>query len=394
MANTERSERFSRTDGTDPANGGLPRYPSAAVAERDHETAQHQTLESAPGLQDPPPTGPPASEPIPHPLEAASRPRATATVRRRARPSAGDFTSDQMLRPRAEPPHSGWRRFLYTATAGAVNLGPGPAELRERELIGSVRAPIAGCRRIAVVSRKGGVGKTTTTLNLGHTFATHRGDRVVALDGNPDAGSLGYRVRRETSNTITNLLVSRNEVSRYADIRAFTSQAPTRLEVIAADDDPRITDALQEDDYRLVVDLLEVHYNLICMDTGTGVLESASKGILQLADHLVLVTSPSLDSGRAASSTLDWLEKNGHEDLVAGAVAVINGVRSKGMVDLDRVERHFQARCRAVVRIPWDETLEAGAESSLGDMRSSTRDSYLELAAQVARGFAEPSLRA
>jgi putative peptide zinc metalloprotease protein len=86
---------------------------------------------------------------------------------------------------------------------------------------------VAGCRRIAVVSRKGG-GKTTTTLMLGHTFASLRGDRVIALDGNPDAGSLAYRVRRETSNTITGLLAHRNAINRYADIRAYTSQAPTR----------------------------------------------------------------------------------------------------------------------------------------------------------------------
>lgn len=280
---------------------------------------------------------------------------------------------------------------LFKMTGGKFNPGPSAVEVRERELIGRVRTRVEGCRRIAVVSRKGGVGKTTTTLNLGHTFAMHRGDRVIALDGNPDAGSLGYRVPRETPNTITNLLVSRREVTRYGDIRAFTSQSPTRLEVIAADDDPRITDALQEEDYRRVVELLEVHYNLICMDTGTGVLESASKGILQLADHLVLVAGPNLDSARAASATLDWLEKNGHEDLVAGSVAVINGIRPKGMVDLDQVERHFQARCRAVVRIPWDPVLEAGAESSLEDLQPATAQAYLELAANVARGFAEPS---
>jgi putative peptide zinc metalloprotease protein len=69
-----------------------------------------------------------------------------------------------------------------------------------------------------------------------------------------------------------------------------------------------------------VVELLEVHYNLICMDTGTGVLESASKGILQLADHMVLVTGASLDSARAASSTLDWLEKNGSLAVNVGEV--------------------------------------------------------------------------
>lgn len=323
-------------------------------------------------------------------LPAYPRANTDRTPWSRTEASAGDFSPDAMLRPTAEPAQAGWRRWLFRATGGALNPGPGAREQRERELIGAVRAPVTGCRRIAVMSRKGGVGKTTTTLNLGHTFAQHRGDRVIALDGNPDAGSLGYRVRRETNKTITHLLVSRNEVSRYADIRAFTSQAPTRLEVIAADDDPRITDSLREEDYRRVVELLEVHYNLICMDTGTGVLESASKGILQLADQLVLVTSPSLDSGRAASSTLDWLEKNGHDDLVAGSVAVLNGVRPNGMVDLDKVERHFQARCRAVVRIPWDPTLEAGAEAAIDELRPATRAAYLELAAKVAVGFGDP----
>ncbi len=315
---------------------------------------------------------------------------ASGPPKRRAA-SAGDFSSETMLRARAQPPRSGWRRIVFRLTGGAVNPGPSAAEMRESELVGRVRARVEGCRRIAVVSRKGGVGKTTTTLNLGHTFALHRGDRVIALDGNPDAGSLAYRVPRETQNTITNLLVARENVSRYGDIRAFTSQASTRLEVIAADDDPRITDALQEEDYRRVVELLEVHYNLICMDTGTGVLESASKGILHLADHLVLVAGPNLDSARAASATLDWLEKNGHEDLIAGSVAVINGIRRGGMIDLDKVERHFQSRCRAVVRIPWDPLLEAGAEISLEELQPATAQAYLELAAHVARGFAEPA---
>jgi hypothetical protein len=46
----------------------------------------------------------------------------------------------------------------------------------------------------------------------------------------------------ETTNTIMSLLTHREQVQRYADIRAYTSQAPTRLEVVAGDDDPRITE--------------------------------------------------------------------------------------------------------------------------------------------------------
>lgn len=212
--------------------------------------------------------------------EPRAEPAPPRPGRRSAAASASDFSSERMLRPQAEPPSAGFRRALFRVTGGLINLGPSAAELRERELAARVKAPVAGCRRIAVVSRKGGVGKTTTTLMLGHTFASLRGDRVIALDGNPDAGSLGYRVRRETTNTVMSLLAHREQIQRYGDIRAFTSQAPTRLEVVAADDDPRITDALVESDFHTAVRLLEVHYNLVCLDTGTGVLESAAKGIL------------------------------------------------------------------------------------------------------------------
>jgi putative peptide zinc metalloprotease protein len=115
--------------------------------------------------------------------------------------TAADFTPERMLRPKARPPADGWRRAVHVATGGMVAIGPGTVELRRRELAAQVKTPIGGCRTVAFVSRKGGVGKTTTCLLVGHTFALHRGDRVVALDANPDAGTLGYRLRRETHET-------------------------------------------------------------------------------------------------------------------------------------------------------------------------------------------------
>ena len=47
------------------------------------------------------------------------------------------------------------------------------------------------CATIAVMSPKGGVGKTTITTLLGAMFALLRRDRIVAIDTNPDFGSLG-----------------------------------------------------------------------------------------------------------------------------------------------------------------------------------------------------------
>lgn len=308
--------------------------------------------------------------------------------------TAAEFTDETMLRPTKQPPKDGWRRGVYRASFGLVNPGPSPQEQAERDLIARVKAPIHGSRRIVVLSRKGGVGKTTTTLMLGHTFAAHRGDRVVAVDGNPDAGSLAYRVRRETSLTVTNILSDQERITRYADIRGYTSQAPTRLEVVASDDDPHITQALQDHDYRQIVDVLDHHYNLVLLDTGTGILDSGIQGILREADQLVVVMPPAIDGARVASATLDWLDRHGYGRLVTSSVAVLNGMRdAKSHVEVNRVEEHFAGRTAGCVRIPWDPHLEAGAAIRYEQLRPATRDAYLQLAAGVADGFAAATPR-
>lgn len=307
--------------------------------------------------------------------------------------TAADFTPERMLRPRRQAPAAGWRRAVYVVSGGTLALPPNAAELRRRQLAAQVKTPITGCRTLAFVSRKGGVGKTTTCLLAGHTFALHRGDRVVALDANPDAGTLGYRLQRESGETIATLLHDRAGVARYADVRAYSSQAESGLEVIAGDDRPE-ADVLERAAVREAVALLERHYSLVCLDTPAGVLSPAAQGVLDAADQIVLVSPTGLDGARAASSTLDWLQAHGHERLAASAVAVLNAVRGgPGDVDLDRVEAHFASRCRACVRIPWDPHLETGSEADLEALRPNTREAFLELAAAIACGFAEPVVR-
>ena len=303
--------------------------------------------------------------------------------------SAAELTESFLLRAQPHTPRGGWRRGVFAVTGGNLNPGPSRRERREDDLLARVRTRIDGTRRIVVLSRKGGAGKTTTTLMLGHTFATHRGDRVVALDANPDAGSLAMRLPRESQYSATDLLAERAWVDRYSQIRAFTSQDPvSRLEVVASDDDPRISLALGSQDYRDLVDTLDRHYNMVLVDTGTGILDDAIRGILEEADQLVVVMPPALDGGRVAAMTLDWLDQHGHGELVAGAVAVVNSVRGSGPLELDRLEEHFRSRCASVHRIPWDPVLEAGAHSALADLRPATRAAYLELAGAVAEGFA------
>jgi MinD-like ATPase involved in chromosome partitioning or flagellar assembly len=200
-------------------------------------------------------------------------------------------------------------------------------------------------------------------------------------------------VPRESGETIATLLHDRAVLAKYADVRGYSSQAASRLEVIAGDDrlDP---DVLERAAVHEAVALLERHYNLVCLDTPAGVLSPAAQGVLDAADQLVIVSPTGLDGARAASSTLDWLEEHGRAALAASAVAALNGVRAeRGDVDVDRIEEHFASRCRACVRVPWDPHLETGADVETDALRPNTRDALLELAAAIACGFAEPAHR-
>ena len=302
--------------------------------------------------------------------------------------TAAAFNDADMLAPRAVVPTRGWQRAVHRATAGTVHPRPGSAEQRRAELEARLCAPIDGSRRVVVMSRKGGVGKTTMTLALGSTFSSLRGDRVVAVDANPDAGNLAHRVAPPNSRTITDILREVDAIETYAQLRSYVSQAPeSRLEVVGSDDDPRIGMALTQYEYHRLIALLDRFYNLILLDTGTGILDSANQGLLGEADELVLVLRPGLDGGRAAALTLDWLDEHDHGELVARAIVVINGVRRGVGVPLDPMVKHFARRCARVVTVPWDPALETGAQTRLSSLRRETRESLVEMAAAVADNF-------
>jgi MinD-like ATPase involved in chromosome partitioning or flagellar assembly len=302
---------------------------------------------------------------------------------------AGDLSTAHLVKQIKRRPQSGWRKAVYVGSGKLINPGESPADTQRRELISRVNQPLRGCYKIAMLSLKGGVGKTTTTTTLGSTFASLRGDRVVAVDANPDRGTLSQKIPIETTATVRHLLRDAGKITRYSDVRSYTSQGSSRLEILASEQDPAVSEAFSEDDYRRVVNLLEHFYNIVLTDCGTGLMHSAMKGVLDVADSLVVVSSGSVDGARSASATLDWLEAHGYGELVKRSVVVINSVRPKGgSVDLDKLSAHFGARVRAVCRLPFDQHLEEGAEIELERLNPDTRIGLLELAATVADGFA------
>jgi MinD-like ATPase involved in chromosome partitioning or flagellar assembly len=300
--------------------------------------------------------------------------------------SAGDLSSDEILRARPDEPARGWRRLLLRMTGGIVNAGPGPDELRDRDLVHRIRRPLLQSHRIAVSSIKGGVGKTTVATLLGLVLAENRGDRVVVLDANPDAGTLADRLTGESSVTVRELLRDLDRIHSWTEVSRYTSLAG-RLQVIASEQDPAAGDAFSREEYEHICGLLDRFFNIIITDSGTGLVHSAMEGTLKLADSLIIVGAPTVDGAGRASKTLDWLLSHGHGTLAGESVAVLSCDRRSDDVDLGRIVEHFRSRCRGVVEIPHDPHLATGGRVELARLRPETRAAAYELAALMADRF-------
>lgn len=299
----------------------------------------------------------------------------------------------QVVRPE---PEGAWQQFVYTLSGRRINLGDSKRVRARKALDKRIAASLSGgARFVPVVSRKGGVGKTTVTTLLGMALADAREDRVIAVDANPDRGTLAERIARANGQTVRQLVRSAGSVHGYNEFSNVVARDETRLDVLASDADPRVSDAFSDEDYRQVADLAAHYYSIVLTDTGTGIVHSVMGATLDLADQIVVVAGMSVDEARLASETLTWLETNGHAEAVRNAVVVINAGRpGTPLVRADEVEAHFRTRVRDVVRMPYDALIATGSAISFRDLQPATRLAARELAATVVEGLRATSAAA
>ena len=324
----------------------------------------------------------PTSEPI---SEATSEPISERRERAEGPESAASLTADRLLNKTAATPVGGWRLWIYKATMGYVNLGDSDRVRIQRATEHRIASRLGErTRYVPVLSRKGGVGKTTVTTLLGMVLAEMREDRVIALDANPDRGTLSDRSPGRADFTARQLVKDRFTVDSFAQLSNYTARDGSRLDILASDADPMVAHAFDDADYRAVTDILGRYYSIVLTDSGTGMVHSVMKGTLEKADAVVLVSGGSVDEARLASETLSWLEAHGRHDLVAKATVVINMAAGAGtLVNIDEIEQHFLSRVKNVVRIPHDRHLAEGSRIDLRQLRPATRAAAVELAALV-----------
>jgi MinD-like ATPase involved in chromosome partitioning or flagellar assembly len=310
--------------------------------------------------------------------------------------SASMLTADRLIasrKQRRHAPEGRWPSFVYAATFHAINLGDSRT-VRERKAVDARIAKVfeGGTRFVPVLTRKGGVGKTTITTLIGMAMASVREDRIIAIDANPDRGTLSERINKQTRSTVRDVVTRAASINGFTDFSTLVSRDETRLDVLASDTDPLLSEAFDENDYNVVADLATRFYDVALTDCGTGIVHSVMRATLQRADSIVIVSGGSIDESRLASETLTWLEANGYGDLVRNAIVVINtATHGTNLVKLEEIEDHFRSRVRDTVRMPYDQQLAAGSVIDYKNLQKITRDASRELAALVMDGL--PAVR-
>ncbi|MGE5137207.1 MAG: MinD/ParA family ATP-binding protein, partial [Gemmatimonadota bacterium] len=249
-------------------------------------------------------------------------------------------------------------------------------------------------RLVVVLGCTVGAGQTVTTLMLADLLASLRAEPVAAVDLNPGPASLAEQAKIPPAATVSALLAGQ-ERARPA---AHFSRGRGRLDVIAQDAPADGSRPVGEAGYRRLYDIVASRYQIAVSDPGAVAVARA----LAVADQLILVAPASPDAAQATAMTQEWLDTNGYGALTNGSIAVLNGVSKRSMTHAEQAAAVMRGRCRAIVRIPWDDhlggpvaerALRDASGSRLDQLRPPVLDAYTALAGVLVSALAAAPAR-
>ncbi len=174
---------------------------------------------------------------------------------------------------------------------------------------------------VAVVSPKGGVGKTTSAFLIGDLLASRPKLRVLAIDTNPDFGTLAKLApdSHRSERQLTDVIAQMDRIRSAPELDPFMSTTPAGLHLLGAPQRPEVMEGMTPELYGRLLSFLGRFYHVILLDLGTGLTEPLARFALERADQAVLVTTPDWITSSTVLDALDYvlLRLGGHQVTLA-----------------------------------------------------------------------------
>jgi putative peptide zinc metalloprotease protein len=311
---------------------------------------------------------------IDHPVEPDGEPDHPTSLRRR------DIYQRPVVEGREVGDTAPWR---FAAWLKRVTTSAG--EQAEAELDDAISAAmVSRSNRIAVVSPKGGVGKTTCTFLVGNLLASHPRLRVLAMDANRDFGTLASLAPEpeRVSRSLADLLANIDRVNSATELGPYVSRIATGLHVMAAPARPEVMAELTPELYGELLDFVSAYYDVILLDLGTGIIDPLAQFGIERADQTLVVTTPEFVTAEKVLGALRYLRGDDDPRVPAHArrlTVVMNGAvnHSGGLEEIGAAFR--DAGVPDHVSIPYDERLRVMLDSATYEIDSLGRGTRLPI---------------
>jgi MinD-like ATPase involved in chromosome partitioning or flagellar assembly len=236
----------------------------------------------------------------------------------------------------------------------ADRLLTSPGERAEAELERRIRTQpgVTRANTVALISPKGGVGKMTSTFLVGNLLASRLQLRAIAVDANPDSGTLARLAPddRRSQHSLADLLENAGRFRTVAELNPYVSRLPSGLHVLGAPRDPEQVASLGPDRYGELVAFLSCFYEVVLLDLGTGVAGPLARFAIERADQVVLVTTPEWVTTTVVLEALKHLQHD--------RTTVALNKSMPNAADVAVIEQRFRAeQLQRSVAIPHDEQL-------------------------------------
>ena len=171
-------------------------------------------------------------------------------------------------------------------------------------------AAAPGSRVLAVVSPKGGSGKTTVASNLAVTIARQRPEDVVLADLDMQFGDVVHAFRLEPEYSMLHAVAPGVTPTM---LKGFLTPHSSEVLTLAAPDRPEDADDIDGESATGVVRDLASLFGVVVVDTAAG-LDERTLAVLDAATDVVFVTATDVPSVRAVVKELDILRRLGALD--------------------------------------------------------------------------------